>query len=285
MSRHRPIAAAILVTSLMSSGCGEDDTVPTADDLVERAMTADALGAPWQAAPDAEPQIIGADDRADLATLDLCPDASEDDRTRAGSIPWQVASAVGTPPTGDAAFAPSLIQTLISDEPDDIEDLFELLRDGMTSCVPGTTLLPDGGEFEVSLLDLPPVGDDRFGVHLRQIDQPEGNDRWDIRQVIVRDGPVLMWLSEVEINTTSDPVVDTATLEGAVVAAVAALDGAPSEVDIQIASPASAYCEEQGGVVEIVDESDGQVGYCVLPDGRRIEEWLFFRSGGTTTVP
>ena len=45
-----------------------------------------------------------------------------------------------------------------------------------------------------------------------------------------------------------------------------------------IANPASQYCVEQGGAVEIVDEAGGEVGYCNLPDGTRIEEWEYYRS-------
>jgi hypothetical protein len=46
----------------------------------------------------------------------------------------------------------------------------------------------------------------------------------------------------------------------------------------QIANPASVFCEEQGGTLEIVDEAGGQVGYCNLPDGTRVEEWAYYRS-------
>lgn len=46
----------------------------------------------------------------------------------------------------------------------------------------------------------------------------------------------------------------------------------------QIANPASEHCVASGGTVEIVDEADGQVGYCNLPDGTRIEEWEYYRS-------
>lgn len=46
----------------------------------------------------------------------------------------------------------------------------------------------------------------------------------------------------------------------------------------QVANPASEYCVEQGGTVELVDEAGGQVGYCNLPDGRRIEEWEFYNA-------
>ncbi len=53
-----------------------------------------------------------------------------------------------------------------------------------------------------------------------------------------------------------------------------------------IANPASEFCVKQGGTVEIVDAASGQVGYCNLPDGTRVEEWAYFRSQtGTTTVP
>ncbi|MBN2114738.1 MAG: DUF333 domain-containing protein [Acidimicrobiia bacterium] len=42
-------------------------------------------------------------------------------------------------------------------------------------------------------------------------------------------------------------------------------------------NPASAFCEEQGGTVEIRDEAGGQVGYCVFDDGSECEEWAFYR--------
>ncbi len=50
------------------------------------------------------------------------------------------------------------------------------------------------------------------------------------------------------------------------------------EDSTQIANPASVFCIEQGGTLEIVDGETGQVGYCTLPDGTRVEEWEYFRS-------
>jgi uncharacterized protein len=63
-------------------------------------------------------------------------------------------------------------------------------------------------------------------------------------------------------------------------------DAEPSETtsDVGIANPASVFCVEQGGTVEIVDEAAGQVGYCNLPDGTRIEEWEYFRSQNPTAA-
>ncbi|KAF0806861.1 putative hemolysin [Alcanivorax xiamenensis] len=45
-----------------------------------------------------------------------------------------------------------------------------------------------------------------------------------------------------------------------------------------MANPASQYCEQVGGELEIRDEQNGQVGYCHLPDGRVVEEWALYRS-------
>jgi hypothetical protein len=65
-------------------------------------------------------------------------------------------------------------------------------------------------------------------------------------------------------------------------------DSAPTvtTTSAQIANPASEFCVAQGGTLEIVDETGGQVGYCNLPDGTRVEEWEYYRSQtGTTTKP
>lgn len=45
-----------------------------------------------------------------------------------------------------------------------------------------------------------------------------------------------------------------------------------------LANPASVNCVEKGGVVEIKkDETGGEYGLCVFPDGKRCEEWAMFR--------
>jgi len=48
--------------------------------------------------------------------------------------------------------------------------------------------------------------------------------------------------------------------------------------DAELPNPASAYCEDQGYVVEIrTDEQGNQYGFCVFPDGSECDEWAFFR--------
>ena len=51
-----------------------------------------------------------------------------------------------------------------------------------------------------------------------------------------------------------------------------------AEKNSQIANPASVYCIEKGGNLSIrTDETGGQYGICVFPDGSECEEWKFFR--------
>ena len=47
---------------------------------------------------------------------------------------------------------------------------------------------------------------------------------------------------------------------------------------IGMPNPASQYCIEQGGQLEIRNEANGQVGYCKLPNGKVVEEWELFRA-------
>ena len=45
-----------------------------------------------------------------------------------------------------------------------------------------------------------------------------------------------------------------------------------------LANPASVYCGEQGGTLDIrKDASGGEVGYCQFDDGSECEEWSYFR--------
>jgi uncharacterized protein len=70
------------------------------------------------------------------------------------------------------------------------------------------------------------------------------------------------------------------------VSAACGSDDEPSETttDVGIANPASVFCVEQGGTLEFVDDSDGQLAYCNLPDGTRIEEWEYYRSQNPTVT-
>lgn len=51
---------------------------------------------------------------------------------------------------------------------------------------------------------------------------------------------------------------------------------------IKIANPASKYCIDNGGKLEIRTNGEGsQTGYCIFPDGKECEEWTFFNKSCT----
>jgi len=52
----------------------------------------------------------------------------------------------------------------------------------------------------------------------------------------------------------------------------------PEEPAAGMPNPASVYCEEQGGTLQIrTDAQGGQYGVCVFEDGSECDEWAFFR--------
>jgi len=44
-----------------------------------------------------------------------------------------------------------------------------------------------------------------------------------------------------------------------------------------MANPASVNCIDHGGKLVIRQSRAGEKGYCILPDGRSLDEWEFFR--------
>jgi uncharacterized protein len=49
-------------------------------------------------------------------------------------------------------------------------------------------------------------------------------------------------------------------------------------IRVGLGSPASYYCVDQGGIVDIrIDEIGAQYGVCKFPDGTEIDEWELFR--------
>lgn len=76
----------------------------------------------------------------------------------------------------------------------------------------------------------------------------------------------------------SQPVVSSPTRA----AATASLPPLPSPSEstglVGMPNPASVFCVEQGGKLEIrTDSEGGQYGVCLFPDGSECDEWAFFR--------
>lgn len=47
--------------------------------------------------------------------------------------------------------------------------------------------------------------------------------------------------------------------------------------DAGLANPASVFCEERGGTIEMRTAESGIVGYCIFEDGSECEEWSYFQ--------
>ena len=64
---------------------------------------------------------------------------------------------------------------------------------------------------------------------------------------------------------------------GLLIIAIVATVGCGQKQSSQMANPASVYCEDQGGRLEILDEQGGQRGICHLKDGTTCDEWQYYR--------
>ncbi|MFH0701054.1 MAG: DUF333 domain-containing protein [Candidatus Woesearchaeota archaeon] len=56
------------------------------------------------------------------------------------------------------------------------------------------------------------------------------------------------------------------------------LIGCAKPQQTQISNPASTYCIEHNGTLEIKTNAEGQYGICHLQNGKECEEWAFFRN-------
>ncbi|GAA0706882.1 hypothetical protein FHW84_003720 [Dyella sp. SG562] len=69
-----------------------------------------------------------------------------------------------------------------------------------------------------------------------------------------------------------------ATFAGLLAACASQREPATPPRSAQMANPASVYCQQLGGKLDIAKGKDGgETGYCTLPGGERIEEWELFR--------
>ena len=65
---------------------------------------------------------------------------------------------------------------------------------------------------------------------------------------------------------------------------VASLWPAGTAAALALSNPASVYCEQRGGRIEIERTTNGaERGICLLQNGTRIDEWAYFRNAHRTT--
>lgn len=217
----RLVIVAALAAALALPACGDDDggeSVPTAEQLAESLLVVEDLDGDWTEdfvetpgcpSPDDcdEPfeGVITDDMRADLGGLDLCPEAGEEAVAAAAELPEQVLAIRSFTLEVDRPDVDSVnvSESLLADEPAAAADLFEVLTAGVRTCLanPPTPEDPATGRE----LELPEIGDDRFGFLLRLGDD---RDRWDIRSVLVLDGPTIVAIAVNEVLSTENILSD-----------------------------------------------------------------------------
>jgi putative hemolysin len=69
----------------------------------------------------------------------------------------------------------------------------------------------------------------------------------------------------------------SAFLAAALWAASAAAQSVTPGAEIGAPNPAAQFCEQEGGRYRTVEEAGGARGICVLPDGREVDAWAYFR--------
>ena len=53
-----------------------------------------------------------------------------------------------------------------------------------------------------------------------------------------------------------------------------------------LANPASVFCEEQGGELDVRQDAEGnQTGFCVFSDGTEVDEWAYYRGEAEPALP
>lgn len=55
------------------------------------------------------------------------------------------------------------------------------------------------------------------------------------------------------------------------------VSGPDPVLTLGIPNPASVYCIERGGTLDIHERPEGNISMCVLPDGTKVDEWEFYR--------
>ncbi|MEZ5265666.1 MAG: hypothetical protein R2755_28660 [Acidimicrobiales bacterium] len=252
-SRAAATALAVVVSLAAAGGCGDDastgpDTtatgaeaataVPDAEQVAAMLLTAEDLGAGWTVnvgpadGPDLSNGVIPSEAGDLVPRPELCEAADPAPAAAVEAIDWlafrqldlAVADPIAPPEdrTGHLIFAQELIA---AGEPAATTQSFVALRDGLAACF-GEIPAGEEGPGTATTLDVGTSGEDTAGV-LTTIEEAGGWAEWRLHTVVVRQGPVLVVLTVVEIRAGTDPQLDTEDIVGITRAASARLPEGP----------------------------------------------------------
>ncbi len=97
------------------------------------------------------------------------------------------------------------------------------------------------------------------------------------RTMVIALGSMLLAALLAGCKPVTAPVAEPAEPAATEAASLEAATPEAAEEGAGIANPASVFCAQNGGKLEIRDETGGQVGYCMFDDGSECEEWAYLR--------
>ncbi|MGN6575411.1 MAG: hypothetical protein ACTHKG_06970 [Nocardioides sp.] len=246
--RPRRAASLILAASMvLVTACGSDEAgspagpdqsptsassstsaagsaaVPTAEELAAALVRPDDLEGAWTTweGPDASasgvPGVVPEEQRGNLPRLDLCDKADAASAQAAKELRWQAFRQLNLTLTDDARMHQVFVQQfLLADDAGRVAATYDAVTDGLRACF-GTQQTYDKGVTGISRrMALPALGDAALGARSIVLEaSPRGPATWDLRNVLVRRGSVLMnvQIGEVGFFDDVEPVVDRALAE------------------------------------------------------------------------
>lgn len=228
--RRITLATSFLALLTLVVACGEKEGAPAGSPssgaptgIVSALLTGEDLGDGWSTTAAGEFGVDGEvtdENRERLPGFEFCPDAPAPAQQAVAELHWdafrQLDYDTGLPapsPSPDMRPAHHLVfvqEFLMSPDGADIQGIFAGMSAGFDACVGQKETSRDGEVIRTVPLEVPAVGDQATGTRLI-VTEPggPGGAVWNLDELLVRDGNVLMALTVVEITTPGiDKVLD-----------------------------------------------------------------------------
>lgn len=210
---------ASTTTTTVAASTGVPAGMPSPEELAAGLVTADDLTGDWSVSSDLEslgvvPGVVTDETRAQLPSLEVCPEGGEEAAAAAASVTWHAFTVLETPGAENPI---TLGEFLSAGDPGDVGEMFGELLSGMVRCA-GTEPV-DGGTEAAEVISLPDLGDDRLGVRVVTTGSGPASYLW---AAFVRDGGVFMFLDVWEV-TNGEPRITEAGFLALVTAAAGKL--------------------------------------------------------------
>ena len=215
-------AIAAIVALLVPISCGSDDdatatSIPTPEQLGRGLLNPSDLTGSWEVnrgpadAEMPESGVISDEIRPMLPRMEFCDAASAQSRAADEQMKWAAFRQLNLTPDDPIALPDDrsghmvfVQEFVMGADATTARSTFESLRDGMKACLGDIDTGEEGPGVAVEM-NLPTVGDDRYGV-LTTMQEAGGDAEWLLHNALVLKGTVLMLVDVVDIRMGVDPL-------------------------------------------------------------------------------